>query len=708
MSYKLFISIAAAVLLAGCTAWEAGLPEPRVFQASVEDPGTKTYLDDGAGTLQMFWTRGDAVSVFCSDGSGKYLFDGDTGSDHGPLRPDSDAGLSGSTNLNRNYALYPYADDTSVSADGIFSYEIPAEQTYAVASFGPGAAVMVAATRPSDDDALVFKNAVGFLVLQMYGTTTVKSVRLQGNAGEPLSGRVAIAAAPDAEPALSFTGDAGTTLTLDCGEGVSLGASADAATAFWIAVAPTVFSKGITVTVTDIAGKQTVQTTNSAVAIVRSVYQPMAPFAVGTSPVGPGPGPDQPDPEPVVPDLPDVTGTLPVLYVYTPDGAPVVSKDEWLKESHAYLKAADGTVSDLGTASIKGRGNTTWRNFDKKPYALKFDKKAALLGMPKDKRWDLLANAVDRTRLRNDIAFELGRRLSPDYGQHYFDWTPRGEYVELVLNGTHMGNYYLVEHIKIAQDRVNITEMTAADITEPGITGGYLLEMSTEMDEVNQFYTNAFPDAYPYKDGQHRFDGSNYRLPVMVKNPDEDVVQPAQLAWLKDYVNTLQGHIVRNDGDWTSQVDMDSFICWMFVQEVVGNYECFHPKSAYLHKDRSGKLVMGPLWDFDYGTFKKDYRSTPVYHYSIWYPQMLQNGTFKARVKELWPIVRPLLRDVANTYVDARAAAIKASVERDWAAWPTSNNANLDINLSFDAAVASLKAALNSRIDQMTGEVNNM
>ena len=708
MFNKLFISIAAAVLLAGCTAMEAGLPEPRVFQASVEDPGTKTYLDNGAGTLQMFWTRGDAVSVFCADGSGKYLFDGDTGSDHGPLRPDTDAGLSGSTNLNRNYALYPYADDTSVSADGIFSYEIPAEQTYAVASFGPGAAVMVAATRPSDDDALVFKNAVGFLVLQMYGTTTVKSVSLQGNAGEPLSGRVAIAAAPDAEPALSFTGDAGTTLTLDCGEGVSLGASADAATAFWIAVAPTVFSKGITVTVTDIAGKQTVQKTNSAVTIERSVYQPMAPFSVGTAPVDPTPGPDQPDPEPVVPDLPDVTGTLPVLYVYTPDGAPVVSKDEWLKESHAYLKAADGTVSDLGTASIKGRGNTTWRNFDKKPYALKLDKKAALLGMPKDKRWDLLANAVDRTRLRNDIAFELGRRLSPDHEQHYFDWTPRGEYVELVLNGTHMGNYYLVEHIKIAQDRVNITEMTAADITEPGITGGYLLEMSTEMDEVNQFYTNAFPDAYPYKDGQHRFDGSNYRLPVMVKDPDEDVMQPAQLAWLKDYVNTLQGHIVRNDGDWTSQVDMDSFICWMFVQEVVGNYECFHPKSAYLHKDRSGKLVMGPLWDFDYGTFRKDYKSTPVYHYSIWYPQMLQNSTFKARAKELWPVVRPLLRDVANTYVDARAAAIKASVERDWAAWPTSNNANLDINLSFDAAVASLKAALNSRLDQMTGEVNNM
>lgn len=707
MSYKLFISIAAAVLLlAGCTAMEAGLPEPRVFQASVEDPGTKTYLDDGAGTLQMFWTRGDAVSVFCADGSGKYLFDGDTGSDHGPLRPDSDAGLSGSTNLNRNYALYPYADDTSVSADGIFSYEIPAKQTYAVASFGPGAAVMVAATRPSDD-ALVFKNAVGFLVLQMYGTTTVKSVSLQGNAGEPLSGRVAIAAAPDAEPALSFTGEAGTTLTLDCGEGVSLGASADAATAFWIAVAPTVFSKGITVTVTDIAGKQTVQTTNSTVTIVRSVYQPMAPFAVGTAPVDPTPGPG-----PVIPDLPAVNSNLPVLYVYLPEGQSVTSKETWVTEAQAYLKEGE-TVTALGATSIRYRGNTTLR-YVKKPYALKLDKKASILGMPSDKRWNLLANYLDRTRLRNDLALELGRRLT-ERGIG-FAWTPKGKHVELVLNGEHLGNYYLVEHIKISKNRINITEMKSTDIAEPEITGGYLMEMSTEMDEVNQFYTNWFPEAYP---GSRVLTlNGQYHLPVMVKDPDEDVMQPAQLAWLKDYMNTLQGHIVRNDGDWTSQVDMDSFICWMFVQEVVGNQEPFHPKSAYMYKDRGGKLTMGPLWDFDYSTFDGA-GATPVYHYSIWYPYMLKNSTFKARVKELWPIVRPILREVCDEYAlkysqatsTPETMAVAVSSDLDWVRWKNLGgqpSVNGDEDLGIWVAYKRLTDNLSARITQMTNEVNNL
>ena len=706
MSNKLFISIAAAVLLAGCTAMEAGLPEPRVFQASVEDPGTKTYLDDGAGTLQMFWTRGDAVSVFCADGSGKYLFDGDTGSDHGPLRPDTDAGLSGSTNLNRNYALYPYADDTSVSADGIFSYEIPAEQTYAVASFGPGAAVMVAATRPSDD-ALVFKNAVGFLVLQMYGTSTVKSVSLQGNAGEPLSGRVAIAAAPDAEPALSFTGDAGTTLTLDCGEGVSLGASADAATAFWIAVAPTVFSEGITVTVTDIAGKQTVQKTNSAVTIVRSVYQPMAPFSVGTAPVDPTPGP-----EPVIPDLPAVNSNLPVLYVYLPEGQSVTSKETWVTEAQAYLKEGEN-VTALGATSIRYRGNTTL-HYVKKPYALKLDKKASILGMPSDKRWNLLANYLDRTRLRNDLALELGRRLT-ERGIG-FAWTPKGKHVELVLNGAHLGNYYLVEHIKISKNRINITEMKSTDIAEPEITGGYLMEMSTEMDEVNQFYTNWFPEAYP---GSRVLTlNGQYHLPVMVKDPDEDVMQPAQLAWLKDYMNTLQGHIVRNDGDWTSQVDMDSFICWMFVQEVVGNQEPFHPKSAYMYKDRGGKLTMGPLWDFDYSTFDGA-GATPVYHYSIWYPYMLKNSTFKARVKELWPIVRPILREVCDEYAlkysqatsTPETMAVAVSSDLDWVRWKNMGgqpSVNGDEDLGIWVAYKLLTDNLSARITQMTNEVNNL
>ena len=710
MNNKLFISVIAAVLLAGCTAGEIQEIGPRVFTAAVENPGTRTYLGKEAGAVRMYWTKGDEVRLFEADRSGKYVFNGDTGADHGPLRLDSSDGDYSGFSLSRNYALYPYDAHATISSGGVFALDMPAQQSYVADSFGPGAAMMVAVTASAEDTDLTFKSVVGYLVLKIYGTAAISSITLAGKHGEPLSGPATLTAGADTDPELSFGPGAGTTLTLNCGSGVTTGATAEEATTFWIAVAPTNFAHGITVTVTDTAGNTTEQSTNNPVSIVRNVYQPMAAFAVNS----PTPGPDDPPvdpPTPDIPDLPTVNSSLAALYVYTDNNAPIVDKVTWI-QAHAYLKAADGTVTDLGTATIRGRGNTTWKNFDKKPYALKLNTKADLLGMPKDKRWDLLANAVDRTRMRNDIALELGRRLSPDHNQHYFDWTPRGEFVELVLNGTHVGNYYLVEHIKIASKRVPIKEMKATDVAEPEITGGYLIEMSTEMDETNKFYTTPFADTYPYPSGLHGGSGKTYKLPVMIKDPDEDVMQPVQFTWIQNYINGLQGHIVSNnadwEGDWTTEVDMDSFICWMFVQEIVGNAECLHPKSSYMHKDREGKLVMGPLWDFDYATFKDGYAATPVYHYSIWYPYMLRNSTFNARVKELWPIVRPLLRDVANNYIEARAAQIKASVNADWAMWPTSNNINADINMSFDEAVASLKSNLNRRINQMTNEVNNM
>ena len=705
---RMSFGLAVLIALSACTVekpYKSGLEELSFtsgIEERVEDkassPETKTYLDQVNGEYQIHWNQGDAITIFFDTFNGKYLFTGNDGSTAGGFNPaSSESGSPFTTGieLERYYAIYPYAESTSISS-GVISFEFPATQTYAENSFGQGAGVMSAVTAGPADTHLSFRNVTGYLKLFIYGGAKVQSIVLTGKNEEKLSGPAQITAVYGEAPVTVMTG-ATASVTLACG-GVQTGATEDEATVFYIAIPPTNFTQGFTVEITDVDGKVMTMSTNSPTAVNRNRVKPMPAFKFeGVTPE---------PPTPPIPDLPEVSGTLPVLYVYTPNEAPVVDKVNWITDSHAYLKAG-GEVTDLGVASIKGRGNTTW-GMDKKPYALKLDKKASLLGMPKDKRWDLLANFIDRTRMRNDVALELGRRLGPDFEQNYLDWTPRGQYVELVLNGTHMGNYYLVEHIKVAEKRIPITEMKSTDTGEPAITGGYIFEFGTEMDEVNKFYTNSFPDNYPYKDGLHGGNGGTYKLPVMIKEPDEKVLTTEQFNWVKNYINGLQSNIVNNNGGWTGKVDMDSFICWMFIQEVVGNYEPFHPKSCYMHKDREGKLMMGPLWDFDYGTFKSDYAMCPVYHYALWYPFMLKNSTFKARVKELYPIVRPLLRDVANNYIDARAAEIKSSVERDWGMWPTTSNVNGDIGKSFDSAVASLKSNLNRRLDQMTNEVNNM
>ena len=67
------------------------------------------------------------------------------------------------------------------------------------------------------------------------------------------------------------------------------------------------------------------------------------------------------------------SGTLPVLYIQTENNAPITSKDDYLNATY-YLDAMGLTAyQSIGSASqplameIKGRGNYTWRDFNKKP-----------------------------------------------------------------------------------------------------------------------------------------------------------------------------------------------------------------------------------------------------------------------------------------------------------------------------------------------------
>lgn len=625
---------------------------------------------------KVLWNADDLVSLFLKvTANRKYKFMGETGDNGGMLSP-AEEGIYTGAQLSRNYAVYPYASGTRISEDGTVSYTLPDTQAYAENSFGLGANVMCAATADLEDTDLLFFNALGYFEINIYGSATIKKIVFTSGGDLPLSGPAEISVPYHAGPTLTMREGGSSSVTLDCGDGVALGATAETATKFVIMVPPTDFTSGFSLEITDTEGKVMTKSTTNTFDIQRNKGISMNPFEMAGTTPDPGPGPDpEPDPDPEIPEMPydsRETAGMPILYVFTPDNTPVNQKDTWIEHSHAYLREADGvTITDLGEANIRGRGNTTW-NYIKKPYAFKLDKKAELLGMPSDKRWDLLANYLDRTRLRNDLALELGRRLKAK-GVPGLDWTPQGKFVELYLNGEFLGNYYLCEHIKISKKRVPITEMKSTDIDEESITGGYLLECGTEMDMddkhqpestwQHQFYTGAHSNP---------LHGSNYRIPVMIKDPDEDVIVPEQYNYIKNYVNSAQSSII-NGRDWTEKIDLDSFICWMVVQEVVDNYEPTHPKSAYMHKDRNGKLMMGPLWDFDYNTFNGG--GTPVYHYSLWYPFLYKNATFRDRLKELWPQISSALREVKNDYAarfqngNQEIMPLAVSIDKDWARW---------------------------------------
>lgn len=368
---------------------------------------------------------------------------------------------------------------------------------------------------------------------------------------------------------------------------------------------------------------------------------------------------------------------LPVVFVRTPE--PVLSKDDWVKKSEMHIGNSEKAVA-FEKVQVKGRGNSTWAQ-PKKPYAIKLDKKSEVLGMPSHKRWCLLANYLDHTLLRNDVAFEIGRKIGA--AGSGLEWTPKGEFVDLVFNGAMVGNYYLCEQIKIDPVRVNIDELENADISAPAVTGGYLLELDTYYDELYKFRS-------PVCD-----------LPVNLKSPDENV--PAeQLAYIESYfgeVETLLKSGSATFDEIKQKIDVDSYIDWWIVHELTQNGEPGWPKSSYMYKKRSGTLFAGPIWDFDWGTFT-DHGDQWLIKTAIWYGCLFDNSDFVSRVKTRWQEIKPKLDEIP-AYIDHKYGLIRESAEADCMQWPYYGDINHDETLSHQESIKRLKDAYLHRLDWM-------
>ena len=367
---------------------------------------------------------------------------------------------------------------------------------------------------------------------------------------------------------------------------------------------------------------------------------------------------------------------LPVLFIETPGQAVIPNKhSDWLGGTKITLYNPDWTLDYEGTTGIRGRGNSTW-GYPKKPYAMKLDSKAEILGMPKHKRWVLLANWLDRTLLRNHMAFKIATKTGLDY-------TPHGQFVDVILNGKHNGCYLLCEHIKVDKNRVNVDELED-DLTD----SGYIMELDSYFDE------------------EFRFLSAYYNMPYMFKDPDE--VNAAQFEFIQNYVNNMEASLHDDERfaarEYAEYIDIDSFIDFWFVQELTGNEETKHPKSTYMHKNTGGKLVMGPVWDFDWETFTPITNFRDINH--IYYGRLFQDPVFKARAKERWNLLKEGFMEIP-AFIDAEAERIRSSESMNHILWPVTSNVNKDIDLTFDEAVSKMKKSYTDKLEWMDKTINN-
>lgn len=395
-------------------------------------------------------------------------------------------------------------------------------------------------------------------------------------------------------------------------------------------------------------------------------------------------------------DRVDVGPQVPTIYINIENNAEVVDKQTYLNAE--LMAEGNGIVDDFpATAvSIKGRGNSTWTNFPKKPWRLKFAKKQSLCGLAKAKNFALIANFIDPTNMRNAVAFKLGQMLE-------MPWTNHCVPVNVVMNGTYRGLYMLTEKVGINSGSVDIDE-----------TSGMLWELDANYDE------------------DFKFISSGFQLPVMVKdpdfaelaqnNPDGPTAQEMFDSWRSDFERMEAAVAGASSDDWTDYIDLESLVKYMFVYSLTGNQEPNWPKSVYLHKAaKSEKYAFGPIWDFDwaytFGGANKEGDGLPANRWvssggepgSKFFGKLCSDALFRAEFKALIErFVESGLDDLLG-YIDEYADLIRPASYSNGERWPAGcepRYPNVGSSEEFDKYLGTLKQFLRDRLQFMRTDSN--
>ena len=280
MNKRVVFCLMASLTIFGCQVTEEHefAPGVKAFTATMEplatdgaEAGTKTSLDNEGNVL---WKQGDQVSIFAGSAINEHyrVSDASDGKTAATLNKVESTGSVAGGEIPNNVAFYPYVSTAAIAKSGgsyvISDISLPANQNYAISSFGNGAFPMTAVTGSTNDFNLKFKNVLGGLKLQLKGNAIITSISVTGNNSEVICGAAYVTVSDTAVPSIALTDMSSTTITLDCGNGVQIGA--ETATAFIIALPPMTMSGGFTVTVTDTENKRMEIKTTRSQTITRS------------------------------------------------------------------------------------------------------------------------------------------------------------------------------------------------------------------------------------------------------------------------------------------------------------------------------------------------------------------------------------------------------------------------------------------------------
>ncbi|MBR5427673.1 MAG: CotH kinase family protein [Clostridia bacterium] len=322
------------------------------------------------------------------------------------------------------------------------------------------------------------------------------------------------------------------------------------------------------------------------------------------------------------------SANVPAIFIQTESGSlDAIRADKDHKESAVMTVCENGgtTLSAAHLAYMKGRGGSTWLNYEKKPYNIKFEEKTDLFGMGSAKKWALLADAQPLARIKEPAALDLAREMS-------FAYTPEYRHVDLYVNSEYLGLYRVCEKAEVGGQRLDIPDLGDANAAaNPDVkSAGLAYEIVRADGAVETAEGTLLPGdrraaawenepadiakGYLLELTDHDGGGCGFRSPrgfhIELTSPEYATRNEASLV-ASLYADAEEA-LFSPDGKnakgkyYTDYFDPVSFADMYILREYTLDHDAGN-RSIFFYKPADGEtLYAGPVWDFN-ATFALDY-----------------------------------------------------------------------------------------------------
>lgn len=308
----------------------------------------------------------------------------------------------------------------------------------------------------------------------------------------------------------------------------------------------------------------------------------------------------------------------------------------------------DDIIEDTDKTTVKVRGNST-AGAEKRAYNISFNSKINPFGLADyedgestvhgaEKKWSLLANAFDKTLIRNKLGIDLGY----DAG---LLTNSKSRFVDLYFNGLYMGNYQIIESIEAKPSRVNID-------SENGKAGKYNTDALIELENIHaietgvlNFKTNIL-STDPTKGSQWIFGSPETAEDIdkvdakgdPILTPDGHLYSEQKIIDTKALFEQLETELAGNNDMEVIKdiIDVDSFVNYYLMNELFVTKDINQSSTRFYVK--GGKIYAGPMWDLDLSSGNVDVPNENwganrwVAKEMPWLAKLMENETFYSKV----------------------------------------------------------------------------